>query len=72
MHYPIIDAHQHFWKYDPKRDTWMTNEMQILHRDSLPADLSSVFIQHQISGSVLVQADPTENENQFCLGCRRT
>jgi L-fuconolactonase len=68
MQYPIIDAHQHFWKYDPKRDTWMTDAMQVLHKDYLPPDISHVFIQNQISGSVLVQADPTESENQFLLG----
>ena len=26
----IIDAHQHFWHYQPERDTWITEEMSVL------------------------------------------
>jgi len=67
MYYPIIDAHQHFWKYDPRRDGWITEEMEVLKRDYLPADIEILCKQNHISGSVLVQADPTENENRFLL-----
>jgi L-fuconolactonase len=67
MHYPIVDAHQHFWKYDPLRDGWMTDEMKILQKDYLPHDINPVFEENHISGSVAVQADPSENENQFLL-----
>jgi L-fuconolactonase len=67
MYYPIIDAHQHFWKYNPQRDGWITEDMKILKKDYLPADLEILFKQNQISGSVLVQADPSEHENRFLL-----
>jgi L-fuconolactonase len=67
MYYPIIDAHQHFWKYNPQRDGWITEDMRILKKDYLPADVEILFKQNQISGSVLVQADPSENENRFML-----
>jgi L-fuconolactonase len=66
MNYPIIDAHQHFWRYDPLRDGWITDEMKILKQDYLPADIEQIYRQNQIGGSVAVQADPSENENYFC------
>ncbi len=25
-----IDAHQHFWQYDPLRDPWIAEDMAIL------------------------------------------
>jgi L-fuconolactonase len=67
MHYPIIDAHQHFWKFDPKRDNWITDEMKVLQKDYLPADVSQIFIQNHIDGSVAVQASASEDENKFLL-----
>jgi len=67
MHYPIVDAHQHFWKYDPRRDGWITDEMKILQKDYLPHDIEPVFRENHIGCSVAVQADPSENENRFLL-----
>jgi L-fuconolactonase len=67
MSHPIIDAHQHFWNYDPARDLWMTDEMLILKRDYLPQELENIFKVFQVNGSVLVQADPSEAENGFML-----
>jgi L-fuconolactonase len=32
-----IDAHQHFWEFDPIRDAWITDDMAVLRRDFLPA-----------------------------------
>ena len=32
-----IDTHVHFWKYDKKRDAWITDKMKILQQDYLPA-----------------------------------
>ena len=34
-----IDGHQHFWVHDPVRDTWITDDMSVLRRNYLPADL---------------------------------
>jgi L-fuconolactonase len=34
-----IDAHTHFWKFDPIRDKWMTDGMDLIRRDFLPDDL---------------------------------
>ena len=63
-----IDSHQHFWKYDPARDTWITEEMSILKRDFLPDDLDRECQANGIDASIAVQADQSETETQFLLG----
>lgn len=62
-----IDAHQHFWKYDPVRDAWITDEMAVIKRDFLPDDLTPELKQHNIDGCVSVQADQSEKETDFLL-----
>ncbi|HUJ33427.1 MAG TPA: amidohydrolase family protein [Candidatus Acidoferrum sp.] len=62
-----IDSHQHFWKYDPRRDTWITDEMAVLKRDFLPVDLLPELAANGINGSVAVQADTSERETEFLL-----
>ena len=62
-----IDSHQHFWKYDPVRDTWITNEMEVLKKDYLPADLLPLLQENKIDGCVAVQADQTLAETEFLL-----
>jgi L-fucono-1,5-lactonase len=62
-----IDAHQHFWKYDPVRDRWITDEMSVLKRDFLPEDLIPKLNSNQVHGSVAVQASHTEAETEFLL-----
>ncbi len=62
-----IDAHQHFWRYDAQRDGWITDEMSVLKRDFLPADLLPELAANAIDGSIAVQADQSEREMQFLL-----
>ena len=38
-----IDAHQHFWKFDPIRDAWINEEMKVIRKDFLPAELEKVL-----------------------------
>ena len=64
---PRIDAHQHFWRYDPKRDTWITDSMSGLRRDYLPEDLLGEVHRNQMDASIVVQADQSENETAFLL-----
>jgi L-fuconolactonase len=63
----IIDSHQHFWKYEPVRDAWITNEMDLLRRDFLPDELESIFKKSGISGCVAVQADQSIDETHFLV-----
>jgi L-fuconolactonase len=62
-----IDAHQHFWKYDAARDTWITDAMATLKRDCMPGDLARELEANHIDGSIAVQADQSENETRFLL-----
>ncbi len=62
-----IDSHQHFWHYAPVTHGWITDEMKVLKRDYLPADLKEELDASGISGCVAVQAAQTEQETQFLL-----
>jgi L-fuconolactonase len=62
-----IDAHQHFWHFDPVRDAWITDEMATLRRDFLPADLEPELRANGVDGCVAVQADQSEVETEFLL-----
>lgn len=63
-----IDAHQHFWNFDPQRDTWITNDMARIQQDFSPDDLQPLLDRHQFDGCVAVQADASQNETDFLLG----
>jgi len=62
-----IDAHQHFWRYDPVRDAWISDEMSVLRRDFFPVDLGVHLMDSGIDGTVAVQADQSERETEFLL-----
>lgn len=62
-----IDAHQHFWKYDPVRDSWISDAMKAIRRDFLPEDLEPLLKQNGFGGCVVVQSDQSEDENVFQL-----
>ncbi|NND32214.1 MAG: amidohydrolase family protein [Saprospiraceae bacterium] len=64
----IIDSHQHFWNFQPARDTWMTpGTMDKIRRDFQPEDLLPLLDRHNIDGTVAIQVDQTEDENEFLL-----
>src|SRR5580704_8191646 len=62
-----IDAHQHFWHYQPARDTWIGDNMPVLKRDYLPEDLLPELRANGIDGTIAVQADQSEGETLFLL-----
>ena len=62
-----IDAHQHFWKYNPARDTWITDKMSALKRDFLPQEFAQECKASGIDASIAVQADQSETETRFLL-----
>lgn len=62
-----IDAHQHFWRYDVVTHEWINDEMSVIRKDFLPAQLEPVLKQNGISGCVAVQADQSEKETDFLL-----
>ena len=62
-----IDAHNHFWVFDPVRDSWITEDMLAIRRDFLPQDFKSILDQNGIQGTVAVQADQSLAETLFLL-----
>ena len=63
-----IDAHQHFWKFDPVRDSWINDEMKKIRKDFFPQDLQPLLEENGFDGCVAVQSDQSEEENHFHLG----
>jgi L-fuconolactonase len=59
------DSHQHFWKFDPVRDSWINDDMKIIQKNFLPEDLQPLLKQNGFDGCVAVQSDQTEAENHF-------
>lgn len=66
-----IDAHQHFWKYDPNEYDWINEEMSVLRKDFEPADLNPLLEAQGMRGCVAVQARQTEAENDYLLSLAR-
>ena len=68
----VIDTHVHFWKYDKKRDTWITNAMKVLRENYLPEHLSLTLKRNGVDGVVAVQADQSEVETRFLVELAKT
>lgn len=62
-----IDTHQHFWQYHPIKDAWITDDLKILQRDLLPQDVEPAMREYDVAGCVAVQADQSEEENDFLM-----
>jgi L-fuconolactonase len=62
-----IDAHQHFWLYDPREYGWIDDSMAALRRDFLPRDLKPELDRAGFQGSVAVQARQTVEETRWLL-----
>jgi len=62
-----LDSHQHFWKFNPIRDNWITEEMEVIRHDFLPPDLKPLLDANGIQGCIAVQADQSEMETDFLL-----
>jgi L-fuconolactonase len=62
-----IDAHQHFWIYNPAEYDWIDDSMSAIRRDFLPADLSPELGRNNFHGSVAVQARQTMKETRWLL-----
>ncbi len=63
----VIDSHQHFWQYNSERHAWISEEMQVLRKDFLPADLMPILNENNVDGCITVQVDQTEEETNWLL-----
>ncbi len=62
-----IDAHQHFWLYNPEEYGWIDDSMFVIRRDFLPEDLVPELGQNGFDVSVAVQARQSLEETQWLL-----
>jgi len=60
-----IDAHQHFWGYDPAEYRWIDDSMAVLRRDFLPDDLEHEIEAVGIDGVISVQARQSLAETRW-------
>ncbi|KRG38807.1 hypothetical protein ARC20_14445 [Stenotrophomonas panacihumi] len=67
----MIDAHQHFWRYDPIAYAWIGPGMEVLARDWLPADYAPLRERHGIATTIAVQARGEEADTEWLLAQAR-
>lgn len=68
----VIDSHVHFWKFNKKRDAWITADMKILQQDHYPVHLESTLRRNGVDGCVAVQASQEELETHFLVELSET
>jgi L-fuconolactonase len=62
-----IDAHQHFWRYDPAVQTFIDESMSVLKRDFLPEHSRAELARAGLAGCIAVQAPQTLEETRWLL-----
>jgi L-fuconolactonase len=62
-----IDAHQHFWRYEPAQYPWIRTDWP-LRRDFLPRHLEPLLRANKLAGCVAVQARQSLEESRWLLG----
>ena len=62
-----IDAHQHFWRYQPEEYGWIGDDMAGLRRDFLPEDLRPLAEGAGVCATVAVQARCSLKETCWLL-----
>jgi L-fuconolactonase len=61
-----IDAHQHFWKYEPAQYPWIRPHWPI-RQSFLPPDLEPLLARAKLDGCVAVQARQSLEESRWLL-----
>jgi L-fuconolactonase len=62
-----VDAHQHFWRFDPAEYAWIDDSMPGLRRDFLPPDLRLEIEAAGIDRTIAVQARQSPDETPALL-----
>ena len=63
----IIDAHHHFWNYDPQEYDWITEEMRVIRKSFLPLNLKEEISSSGVDGVITVQARQSAEETEWLL-----
>jgi L-fuconolactonase len=63
----MIDAHHHLWRYEPVEYSWISEDMAVLRRDFLPADLFQEMATAGVTGAIAVQARQSLEETEWLL-----
>ena len=63
----MIDAHQHFWRLGHNDCRWPTPDLAVIHRDYGPEDLKRLAGPAGVTGSVLVQSQPSDCDTDWLL-----
>src|SRR5690606_38962748 len=62
-----IDAHQHYWNYDPIAHNWMTDQHAPIKRNFMPDDLAPLLAAAGFDGTIVVQARQSLEETEWLL-----
>ena len=63
----MIDAHQHFWQLGRNDCEWPTADLKPVYRDFGEKDLLLVASECGVTGSVLVQSQPSDADTDYLL-----
>jgi L-fuconolactonase len=63
----LIDSHHHLWEFSAEQYGWMSDEMVVLKRDYLAAELRQIAVESGVDGFVTVQARQAMLENDDLL-----
>ena len=67
-----IDAHQHYWQYDPIGYAWLDDSMRALRRDFTPDDAWREMRTARFERSIAVQVRQTLDETRWLLALAHT
>jgi len=67
----VIDAHQHFWSLSTLGHEWPTAQEAPIFRDFGPGDLAAETAGVTLTGTVLVQSQPTDADTDWMLALAR-
>ena len=63
----IIDTHHHYWNYNTTEFGWIDDEMAVIRRNFLPADLKETINKAGVDGVITVQARQYIEETDWLL-----
>ena len=62
-----LDAHVHFWRYDPVEYAWIDDSLAALRRDFMPEDAAARMRAARVGGCIAVQVRQTLEETRWLL-----